>query len=90
MHRLLINKLACSSNWAFQTIARVDVSKTVETQHETGQHGLLPEVLYQHQRQVRTALFCSFLKVNGTAGMEQLQVVSLKLGQARECVRDAN
>lgn len=39
---------------------------------------------YPHQAQVRIALLCSFLRVSGTVGMEQLQIVSLKLGQAIE------
>lgn len=36
------------------------------------------------------ALFCSSLRGNGTMGVEQLQVIFLKLKQAIEKVRNAN
>lgn len=40
--------------------------------------------------QARIALFGDFLRVSDTVGMEELQVASLKLGQAIEWVGDAN
>lgn len=84
MPGLLISKPACFSNWDSQIRkARVDVSWRVETQQKVS-IVYSQSCQYQHQGQVRIALFCSFLRVSGTVGMEQLQIVSLKLGQAIE------
>lgn len=56
---------------------RVEIQQTVSIVYsQSCQH--------QHLGQVRSALFCTFLRVSGNVGMEQLQSVSLKLGQAIE------